>query len=162
MKYYIKQFLKTYNAKFLIWACIVLGTLLFFHEFWKLSAKEHSAPTRQEIKLSKTLDYQEYQGVRLTKNDLKDMLKTQFDTYGISDQLKVAEAIISCESGWNIYADNGISFGILQFTKPTWKDFGSGDIMNPYWQIKTFASMWSRGLKNRWDCFRLGYYKKYL
>ena len=90
------------------------------------------------------------------------MLKTQFDTYEISDQLKIAEAVIQCESSWNIYANNGISFGILQFTKPTWKEFGSGDIYNPYWQIKTFAKMVKSGLWNRWDCKRLGLYKKYL
>lgn len=104
----------------------------------------------------------QYQGIDITKEDLNRMLEIQFNTYGLGSELPIARAIISCESNWNINADNGISFGILQFTKPTWKDFGTGNIFNPYWQIQTFAKMYKNGLRDRWDCYRLGLYKKFL
>jgi hypothetical protein len=70
-------------------------------------------------------------------------------------------ATITCESGWQIYPKpNNISWGIAQFTPATWKGFGYGDIMNPLSQLDTMAKMWSKGLANRWDCYRLKLYEK--
>lgn len=104
-----------------------------------------------------------YQGISVTTDNLKSVLVYEFGTYGLQDQIQTAEAVIACESGFQVDPPhNGISWGIAQFTKDTWKDFGSGDIMNPLFQIQTFSKMWSKGLQNRWDCYRLGYYKKYL
>lgn len=94
-------------------------------------------------------------GVKLTKNDIKEMVKNQFTLYGIEDQIPRALEVLQCEGGFNVdpLPHNGISWGVAQFTPPTWEDFGHGDIMNPYWQIKTMAKMWAMGLQNRWDCF---------
>ena len=72
-------------------------------------------------------------------------------------------ATIQCESGWQIYPKpNHISWGIAEFTPPTWQEFGYGDIMNPVSQINIMVKMWKVGLAKRWDCYRLGLYKKYL
>lgn len=96
-----------------------------------------------------------YHGVLVTKQDLMGMLEQEFTTYGLEDQIPLAKRVIECESGWNIHADNGISFGVAQFTQATWKDFGSGDIFNPIMQFHTMARMWAKGLQKRWDCYRL-------
>jgi len=85
---------------------------------------------------------------------LKDYLKYEFAKYGIEDQYDRAVSVVFCESGWNVNPKpNGISYGIAQFTKPTWQDFGHGDIMNPYNQLEVMANMWSLKLQGRWDCF---------
>lgn len=94
-----------------------------------------------------------YQDVKVSKEELKGMLWTAFNKYGISDQIPIAEKVIFCESGWNINANNGISYGIAQFTKATWKDFGYGDIFNPQSQFMTMGKMWKAGLQGRWNCF---------
>ena len=90
-----------------------------------------------------------------SREALKRYLSETFAIYGIADQIPMAEATILCESGWNWKADNGISYGIAQFTPATWYDFGHGDIFDPYVQIQTMAKMWSRGLQKRWDCWRM-------
>jgi hypothetical protein len=95
---------------------------------------------------------------------LKDYASEESVKYGLTDaQHTILMATISCESGWNIHPKpNHISWGIVEFTPATWHDFGHGDIMNPITQIDTMIKMWSNGLENRWDCYRLGLYKKYL
>ena len=104
-----------------------------------------------------------YQGIQVTKENLKQVLAYEFGTYGLESQIQTAEAVVACESGFQVDPPhNGVSWGIAQFTKPTWKDFGYGDIMNPLSQVQVMAKMFSRGLQNRWDCFRTGAYKKYL
>lgn len=81
--------------------------------------------------------------------------------YGLSaEKYQQIMATIQCESNWNVLADNGISFGIAQFTPATWKDFGSGDIMNPLTQLEVMARMFSQHLEHRWDCAKiLGFIK---
>ncbi len=98
-----------------------------------------------------------YQNVLITEEDEKDYLKLDFHKYGLDDQLLMAEKVISCESGFHIdpLPHNHISWGIAQFTPATWKDFGHGDIMNPLIQIDVMSHMWSKGLQNRWDCYRM-------
>ena len=88
---------------------------------------------------------------------LKDTASEDAIKYGLSPiQYSQMMATIFCESGWQIDPKhNGISWGIAQFTKPTWKEFGYGDIMNPLTQLEVMASMIHRGLFNRWDCFRM-------
>lgn len=93
--------------------------------------------------------------VYISKQGLKEAIEFQFTKYRIADQIGMVEKVIQCESGWNVLADNGVSYGLLQFTPATWQDFGYGDIMNPYSQIETTAKMWSKGLQRRWDCYRM-------
>lgn len=85
---------------------------------------------------------------------LKRFLRARLISYGIEDQYNTVEAVVFCESSWRVDPPhNGISWGIAQFTPPTWKDFGYGDIMNPYNQLDTMAKMWANPkLRNRWDC----------
>ena len=88
------------------------------------------------------------------KEGLKEQLEIHFAEYGLKSEVKKAIAVIDCESSWNWNPKpNGISWGIAQFTPPTWKDFGQGDIMNPYVQLETMAKMWKMGLQERWDCY---------
>ncbi len=140
-----------------------MGTLIFW-QFVPLpfAAKSENYPTQQNISLvlaSKKPPASEirlYRGIALTEKDLKGMLKEEFDTYRISDQLPLAQKVIFCESGFQVDPKhNGISWGIAQFTKATWIDFGYGDIMNPQSQFAVMAKMWKRGLQGRWDCYKM-------
>lgn len=82
-------------------------------------------------------------------------LQDSFAKYGIESQVGMAENVISCESGFQVNPKhNNISWGITQMTPATWKDFGYGNIMNPYSQISVMAKMWKMGLQSRWDCYR--------
>ncbi len=96
-----------------------------------------------------------YQGVKVSKQDIQEMVSEQFTLYGIASQIPTALKVVQCESGFNINADNGISYGVAQFTPATWKDFGHGNIFNPLYQIETMAKMWKIGLQKRWDCYRM-------
>lgn len=98
-----------------------------------------------------------YRGVMITKEGLMEALETDFAKYGIENQVGKAEKVIQCESGFLWYAQNPISKGVAQFTPATWKDFGYGDIMNPYSQLEIMAKMWSKGLQKRWDCYIIIY-----
>lgn len=123
------------------------------------SAIEESTNTQQQVTQAENIDTQ-FNLIRLypenpTKEQLKDYLKLVFEKEGISDQLARAEQVITCESGWNVFADNGISYGIAQFTPDTWNDYGYGDIMDPYKQIEMMAKMWKNNLQSRWDCFKV-------
>ena len=90
---------------------------------------------------------------------LTSYLELEFTKYGIANEIPTAIAVINCESGFQVNPKhNNISWGIAQFTPATWHDYGYGDIMNPVSQINVMAKMWSLGLANRWDCFRLGLY----
>ncbi len=81
-------------------------------------------------------------------------LQSAFTKYGIENEIPTAEAVILCESGWQINPrHNNISWGIAQFTPSTWHDYGYGDIMNPLSQLDVMSKMWSKGLQDRWDCF---------
>lgn len=94
---------------------------------------------------------------------LKDYAANMGIKYGLSPlQFTNLVATIMCESGFQVDPKhNNISWGIGQFTKPTWDQFGRGDIMNPLIQLDVMVSMWKNN-SARWDCFRLGLYKKYL
>lgn len=159
MKYYIKQFLKTYNAKFLIWACIVLGTLLFFHEFWKLSAKEHSAPTRQDstsnLKIERHTNTRPFQEVYVSPQELKDFLKSEVAKYAIDyDQIY---SVIMAESRFDLNAYNpvGKSYGVAQFIYPSFKAYCDGYYLNPYHQITCMVKMFKAGKQDQWDAWCL-------
>ncbi len=85
---------------------------------------------------------------------LKLALKSFVATYG--GNYALLDDVIMCESSWNPNPKpNGISFGIAQFTKDTWKDFGEGDIMNPYSQLEVMVKMFRDGFAERWDCFKM-------
>lgn len=96
-----------------------------------------------------------YRGVLITREGLKSYLEEVFIKEGLEDQIEIAEKTITCESNFLWYADNGISFGVAQFTPDTWKDFGEGDIFNPHIQLRTMAKMFKMGLQNRWDCYKM-------
>lgn len=87
---------------------------------------------------------------------LKEALSSVAVKYGLDyDQMST---VVSCESGWRIDPPhNNISWGIAQFTPATWKDYGTGDIMNPYMQLEVMGKMWKKGLMGRWDCYRILY-----
>ena len=104
----------------------------------------------KEIKTGKNY----YQGVLITRAGLISYLETVFTQEGIEDQIPRAIEVIQCESGFQVDPKhNGISWGVAQFTPPTWEDFGEGDIMNPHAQLRVMARMWRKGLQNRWDCY---------
>lgn len=86
---------------------------------------------------------------------LKDYASEMAIQYGLTPlQFTHMLSTIKCESDWQIYPKpNHISWGIAQFTPPTWKDFGHGDIMDPLVQLEIMAKMWKAGLQNRWDCY---------
>lgn len=120
--------------------------------------ENYTAPkivTIDEDKSQTINDKDHYAGILITREGLKSYLSEVFTYNGIEDYIPLAEKIILCESGWNIQASNGISFGILQFTPPTWADFGEGDIWNPHTQIRTMAKMIRLGLIGRWDCYQI-------
>lgn len=73
----------------------------------------------------------------------------------MKDEIGMAEKVITCESNYFWHADNGVSYGIAQFTPATWHDFGKGNIFNPYKQLDVMARMWKNPLlRLRWDCYR--------
>lgn len=111
--------------------------------------------TRQDTLVSPVPDKPLPDSPSITRERLTEELKYDLGTYGIRNEFPLAEKVIFCESGWNPNAKNRISTGIAQFTKPTWRDFGMGDIGNPYDQLLTFAKMWGEyHLQSRWDCYR--------
>lgn len=115
-----------------------------------------SAPTIIETKGKATdnLKSTSLQEVQPTVQELKDHLASEVKKYG--GNYSQIYNVIMCESGWRINPPhNNISFGIAQFTPATWKDFGQGDIMNPYTQITVMVKMWNKGLEKRWDCFKI-------
>lgn len=132
---------------------------VFWPPIWLQPAQSDGEKVQKSVIVSTSekplTDTNHYQDILVTKDDIKEMIRIQFTLYGLVDQIPIAEAVIACESGFRVdpLPHNGISWGIAQFTPDTWKDFGTGDIMNPYWQIKTMAKMWKMGLQNRWDCF---------
>lgn len=67
-------------------------------------------------------------------------------------------SVIDCEnSSWSVdpLPHNNVSWGFAQFTPATWKDFGHGEIMNPYSQIEVMVKMFNMGLSKRWDCAKI-------
>ena len=94
-----------------------------------------------------------------TREELKLALAAVAEKYG--QEYEKMLAVIQCESGFLIDPPhNGISWGIAQFTKPTWQDFGYGDIMNPLIQLDVMGKMLNNGLIGRWDCAKiLGFIK---
>ncbi len=87
---------------------------------------------------------------------LKDTASEDAIKYGLSPiQYSQMMATIFCESSWQIYPKpNHISWGVAQFTPPTWKEFGYGDIMNPISQLNVMSKMFHNHLEKRWDCWR--------
>lgn len=100
--------------------------------------------------------------IKASRNDLNEYLRSVFATYGIESQIKMAEAVVSCESSWNVLAYNkdderfvkGGSYGIAQFTRPTFFENCTGDYENPYDQISCMAKLWKRGEQHRWTCYK--------
>lgn len=88
-----------------------------------------------------------------SREGLTRYLEDTFAKYGIEDQIPTAKRIILCESSWNVRASSGISFGIFQYTAPTWHDFGHGDIWDPLVQIETTARIVKKEGWGRWDCY---------
>jgi soluble lytic murein transglycosylase-like protein len=62
--------------------------------------------------------------------------------------------VMSCESGGNPYADNGVNKGLFQFHPGTFAGtpYGSASIYDGHAQIFAAAWMWSQGRKGEWGC----------
>lgn len=91
-------------------------------------------------------------------NDLKRYLGDVAVIYGL-DYQKMYE-VINCESGWRPEASNRVSFGIAQFTRPTWQWMNemrgmNADYTNAYFQLEMMGWAWNRGLERHWDCYRM-------
>lgn len=122
------------------------------------------APTTLET--CQSIKIADYYGTRLyqpylSSNELKCYLKRESALYG--DNYPVLESTVMCENGFKTsgWSYNNSSYGIAQFRPVTFGELCKGDINSPYDQLSCMARIW-KGYKNRWDCFRLGLYKKYL
>lgn len=131
---------------------------------YKYVAKEKPSITLKNVEIAKSKPKEiqstasQYQGVQVTREALKSYLEATFTNNGLADQIKIAEAVLICESGFQIDPKhNGISWGIAQFTKPTWQLYGYGDIMNPQSQLTVLTKMWLEGKQNNWDCWCMSY-----
>lgn len=62
--------------------------------------------------------------------------------------------VMSCESGGDPYADNGVNKGLFQFHPGTFAGtpYGSASIFDGRAQIMAAAWMWSQGRKGEWGC----------
>ncbi len=77
--------------------------------------------------------------------------------YGLSpEQYLQMMQTIQCESGWktDTFSHGKISYGISQYTPPTFLDFCDGDYKDPLAQLNCMAKMFHAGLEKRWDCWR--------
>lgn len=90
-----------------------------------------------------------------TVKELKDFLTQLVNTYG--GNYALIDDVIQCESGWrtDVYSRNNISYGIAQFTPPTFSDFCDGEYKDPYAQLTCMVKMFNKGLSSRWDCVRI-------
>lgn len=71
--------------------------------------------------------------------------------------------VVQHESGFRVNPPhNGVSWGIAQFTKATWKAYGFNDIMDPYRQLFVMGMMWREGKQSQWDEWCLLYAPKLL
>lgn len=101
-----------------------------------------------------------YQGVLITREELKSYLAFSFEKYGLASQLQMAINVIDCESSFDIFAYNeadeafvkGGSYGIAQFTIPTFAAC-PGEYKNPFAQMDCMAYYWSLGQQRRWSCY---------
>ncbi len=62
--------------------------------------------------------------------------------------------VMSCESGGNPYADNGVNKGLFQFHPSTFAGtpYAGAGIFDGRAQIFAAAWMWSQGRKGEWGC----------
>ena len=96
----------------------------------------------------------------LNSKDLKGFLKEVSLQYG--QNYEMMTAVIQCESTWGVTAYNeddekfvpGGSFGIAQFTIPTFEENCSGDYKDPLDQLSCMGLLWKRGEQKRWMCYR--------
>lgn len=96
-----------------------------------------------------------YQPIKATKNDLKSYLATEISQYG--GNFSLLDKVIECESSYrtDVYSSNRSSYGVCQFTKPTFSENCTGDYENPYNQILCMVLMAKRGMLGRWDCLSI-------
>lgn len=87
-----------------------------------------------------------------SSNDLKEYLKQQSSLYGVD--YAVLTKVVNCESSWNSSARTSVSYGIAQFTKPTFKEYCKGEYTNAKDQLTCMASVFKKKMMSRWDCWR--------
>jgi len=151
----------------LIWVCVIAfltllgyGILLIFLQFMVFISpssyiREHSPdfyPARIEIlQESPTIPEPKFKTYQVGCEYWNGYVDTMEATEEEKAWLK---KIIYCESRCNPFALSYMSAeGILQFTVPTWIDFGGDrDIKNPYHQLEVGLEMYRKGLQNRWCC----------
>lgn len=86
--------------------------------------------------------------------ELKRFLLDVSAKYG--QDYDVMENVIQCESGFqtNTFSRGEISYGVAQFTPPTFSEYCSGSYVDPYAQLSCMGKMFHDGLAARWDCYR--------
>lgn len=88
-------------------------------------------------------------------NELKGYLAYLVATHG--GNFALLDDVIMCESGWrtDVYSKGQVSYGISQFTLPTFQENCEGDYKDPKAQLKCMVLMFANGMAERWDCFRI-------
>lgn len=130
------------------------------------AAQSSQQSTQQKVNLpinkpqeSAELSSNYYQGVRISREDLKSYLKEVFTKYGLENQIGKAQRVIDCESSFLVDPPHNNSCrGIAQFQPLTWryvinKGWCYGDIMNPFSQLDCFSKLWSMGYQSWWQCY---------
>jgi hypothetical protein len=86
------------------------------------------------------------------KSELLIEIETVARNNGISEQRFLS--LIKCESSLNKEAigDSGRAYGLLQFHKPTFKQYCEGNYYNYLDQLQCGASMIKSGLSYHWTC----------
>lgn len=99
--------------------------------------------------------------IELSSTTIKSFIRHYSELYGVS--YNEMYLTIDCESGFNTHAvnPNDPSYGIAQFTPPTFYHFAplagiqKPDIGSTTEQLQTMAFMFSIGKADRWTCHRL-------
>lgn len=126
-----------------------------------ITAQKNVIVTENKVKESVRLSSNYYQGILLTREGLTGYLTEAFTQEGIVDQIPMAQAVVLCESGFQIDPPhNNNCRGLVQFKPSTWeyvtnKGWCSGELMNPQRQLECMATLWKMGYKNWWECYTM-------
>lgn len=88
-------------------------------------------------------------------SQIKEAIREVAIKYGVDNSQLIQ--VIKCESGFNAKAigDSGKAYGLLQYHKPTFDGFCSGDYHSPKDQLNCVGKMWqTERLKLHWSCWK--------
>jgi len=119
--------------------------------------------TKQDIEqeYEKKLGDLNYQPIRSRKkNECEDFVKIIENNTEKQSQQQKLSFLIQCESNCNSNANNNNKyFGILQFSKPTFKQYGDGNIWEVENQIQAALEILQNGgFKHHWPACANKYY----